>query len=91
MATDVPVPPTSELFNRRALAGRHPHLLSTNRIAWALRNRRTNGLDASGAIFRSASGEDLILEPAFLRWFLGLGGRAKPRARRRSAHVSAAS
>ncbi len=83
MPTEFSLPPTAELFNRRALAERHPQLLNPNRIAWALRNKRTNGLEASGAVFRAASGEDLIREPAFLAWFLGLSGRAKPRAPRR--------
>ncbi len=82
-AVNVPLPPTTELFPSRQLAGRHSHLLSENRLAWALRNRRKNGLEAAGAVFESPCGELLVHEPAFLAWFLGLSGRAKPRASRR--------
>jgi len=75
------VPPTAELFTKAQLATRHPHLLSANRLVWALRCRATNGL--SGAVFDSPCGELLIHEPAFLAWLLGLTGRSKPRAQRR--------
>jgi hypothetical protein len=85
---DTPTPPTTELFNKSQLAARHSHLLSASRVAWALRNRRRNGLDAAGVVFDSPCGELLIHEPAFLRWFLGLAGRAKPRALRRSRKAS---
>lgn len=78
------LPPTTELFNRHQLAERHAHLLTDHRIAWALRNRRNNGLDGTGAVYNSPCGELLIHEPAFLRWFLGLGGRSKPRRPRKS-------
>jgi len=82
MATEVPIlPPTVELFTKTQLAARHPHLLSANRLVWALRRRTVNGL--SGAVFDSPCGELLIHEPTFLAWFLGLKGRAKPRAFRR--------
>ena len=37
-------PATSELYNSRQLAGRHPHLLNEHRVAWAVRNRQKNGL-----------------------------------------------
>ena len=77
------IPPLSEVYPRRELVDRHPHLLNEHRVAWALRNRRTNGLSAAGAVFESPCGELLIHEPAFLAWFLGLAGRAKPRAARR--------
>jgi len=77
---NVPTPPTSELFTQRQLAERHTHLLNLNRIVWAVRNRTDNGLEAAGAVFASPCGEYLIHEPSFLRWFLGLAGRAKPRA-----------
>ena len=42
---------------------------------------------AAGApdVFDSPCGELLIHEPSFLAWFLGLSGRAKPRAARRAA------
>ena len=75
------VPPTTELVTKAQLVARHPHLLSVNRVAWALRCRAVNGL--SDAIFDSPCGELLIHEPSFLAWFLGLSGRAKPRAGRR--------
>jgi hypothetical protein len=55
--------------------------LTDSRVQWAVRNRYTNGL--AEAVFESKGGELLIHEPAFLRWFLGLEGRAKPRATRR--------
>jgi hypothetical protein len=84
------VPPTSELYTRRQLTERHPHLLNEHRVAWALRNRSKNGLSTVGAVFDSPCGELLIREPAFLAWFLGLAGRAKPRsARRHRAAVTA--
>jgi hypothetical protein len=76
-----PIPPTSELFPRHALVARHPNLLSDPRVQWALRNRKTNGL--SDAVYESQGGELLVHEPSFLRWFLGLSGRQKPRAARR--------
>ena len=75
------LPPTTELVTKAQLVARHPHLLSVNRVTWALRCRAANGLSA--AVFESPCGELLIHEPAFLAWFLGLVGRAKPRAGRR--------
>lgn len=75
------VPPTTELVTKAQLVAKHPHLLSINRVTWALRCRTENGL--SGAVFDSPCGELLIHEPAFLAWFLGLSGRAKPRVGRR--------
>jgi hypothetical protein len=80
-ATSSMMPPTAELFTKSQLAARHPHLLSANRLVWALRRRAVNGL--SSAVFESPCGELLVHEPAFLTWFLGLGGRAKPRVARR--------
>ena len=76
------LPPTAEICTRRELARRHPHLLSEHRVAWALRNRNKNGLNACHAVFESPCGELLVREPAFLAWFLGLNGRAKPRTLR---------
>lgn len=75
------VPPTTELVTKAQLVARHPHLLSVNRVTWALRCRALNGLSA--AVFDSPCGELLIHEPAFIAWFLGLSGRGKPRAGRR--------
>jgi hypothetical protein len=74
---DFGLPPTSELYNSRALVARHSHLLSLARVQWALRHRHTNGLGA--AVFETKAGELYIHEPAFLAWFLGLTGRNKPR------------
>ena len=74
-------PPMKELVTKAQLVARHPHLLSVNRVTWALRRRAVNGL--SVAVFNSPCGELLIHEPAFIAWFLGLSGRAKPRAGRR--------
>lgn len=83
------LPPTSELFTRRQFYQRHPHLLSKDRIDWAIRHRSKNGLAATGAVFDSAVGETLIHEPKFLEWFLGLTSRAKPRRLRTKAEVVA--
>lgn len=77
------IPPTTELFSKDQLAERHPHLLSIQRVQWALRNRHTNGLQDS--VYESRGGELLIHEPAFLSWFLGLTGRGKPRSSRKVA------
>ena len=74
-------PPSCELFSLRELAARHPNILSVNRLAWAVRNRTHNGLDA--AVYETAVGELLLHEPAVIRWLLGLDGRRKPRAPRR--------
>jgi hypothetical protein len=88
-ASAQPLPPTSELFTSRQLVQRHPHLLNQHRLDWAFRHRRKNGLTAAAAIFESPCGELLVHEPAFLAWFLGLSGRAKPRAARRRESVPA--
>ncbi len=72
--------PTSELFCKAALVERHPNLLTHPRVQWALRNRARNGLSAF--VYESKSGQLLIHEPEFLRWYLGLTGRSKPRASR---------
>jgi len=84
MPTATPeLPPVGELFEIAGLVARHPALLSRHRIQWALRHRRSNGLAAAGAVYESTVGVLLIHEPAFLRWFLGLAGRRKPRALRK--------
>src|ERR1700689_2875110 len=80
------IPATSELFSKEALVERHPNLLTYARVQWALRNRARNGL--SSVVYESKSGQLLVHEPEFLRWYLGLTGRSKPRAssvRRRNA------
>jgi len=74
------IPPTSELFSKEALVERHPNLLTYPRVQWALRNRTRNGL--SSIVHESKSGQLLVHEPEFLRWYLGLTGRSKPRASR---------
>lgn len=74
------IPPTSELFSKEALVERHPNLLTYARVQWALRNRARNGL--STVVYESKSGQLLVHEPEFLRWYLGLTGRSKPRASR---------
>src|SRR6185437_11678330 len=79
---DEPPPVQAELPTKTQLVARHPHLLSLNRVVWALRCRAVNGLSA--AVFDSPCGELLIHEPAFLAWFLGLSGRSKPRTGRRA-------
>lgn len=72
------LPVSSELFTIREMVCRHPNLLTESRVKWALRNRFKNGLD--NAVFETQGGELLIEEPSFLRWFLKLDGRNKPRA-----------
>lgn len=74
------IPLTSELFSKEGLVERHPNLLTYARIQWALRNRARNGL--SSVVHKSKSGRLLVHEPEFLRWYLGLRGRSKPRAPR---------
>ena len=76
----IAIPPTSELFTKHQIIERHSHLLNGSRVTWALRNRESNGL--APYVYEARSGELLINEPGFLRWFLGLGGRSKPRTLR---------
>lgn len=82
--SEIQLPPSCELFERDALIARHPSILNRYRVEWALRRRHKNGLDAVGAVFESRAGVLLIHEPTFIRWLLGLTGRARPRARRRT-------
>jgi hypothetical protein len=84
LAVNIPVPPASEIFPASEFSQRHPALLNEHRVKWALRHRRKNGLASAGAVFESPCGELMIHEPAFLAWFLGLVGRAKPRALRKA-------
>lgn len=74
-----PLPTPAELFPLADLPARHPNFLTASRVKWAARNRASNG--AADAFFESRGGELLVHEPTFLRWFLGLQGRSKPRAR----------
>jgi len=82
MHTAQTLPDAAEIFSLKALAARHPHLLSESRLKWAARNRRKNGLLDRRAIYESPTGELLFHEPKVLEWLLGLGGRAKPRVLR---------
>ncbi len=77
------IPQPSELFELLPLAERHPQLLTPNRLRWAARNRKHNGLEAAGGVFESPAGVLLFSEPAVIQWVLGLSGRGKPRATRR--------
>jgi hypothetical protein len=77
------LPPTNELFAQAQLVERHPSILNISRVKWAVRNRDKNGLAHAEAVFETKGNELYIHEPTFLRWFLGLSGRAKPRAARR--------
>lgn len=83
------LPPASELFTRRQLVERHPNVLNDSRVLWAARNRHENGLVEAGAIFDSPCGESIYHEPSFLRWFLGLTSRSKPRRLRNKSSVAA--
>ena len=74
------IPPTLELFSKETLVERHPNLLTNPRVQWALRNRSRNGL--LSVVYESKSGQLLVHEPEFLRWYLGFTGRSKPRASR---------
>lgn len=58
LAVPPPLPPMAELVTKSQLVARHPHLLSVNRVTWALRHRATNGL--ATAVFDSPCGELLI-------------------------------
>ena len=79
------LPPPAELFTLKQLSERHPNLLPPTRLRWAARNRHHNGLTCAGALFDSPCGELVAHEPTFLRWFLGLTGRHKPRASNRGS------
>jgi hypothetical protein len=81
---DRAIPPDSELYTVPELSMRHGRLLPVNRLRWAVRNRKTNGLEAAGGVFESPTGQHLLHEPTVLRWLLGLSGRSKPRAPRES-------
>jgi hypothetical protein len=80
ISKQTPIPATSELFTKEAMIERHPNFLTRPRIEWALRNRARNGLE--NVVYESKSGQLLIDESGFLRWYLGLTGRAKPRGAR---------
>ena len=83
------VPPAAEVFPLKTIELRHPELLQENRLRWAWRNRKSNGLLSCGAAIESPVGEILFHEPSLLRWLFGLAGRAKPRSTRRSKRRAA--
>ena len=68
-AAPTSIPPTTELVTKAQLVAKHPHLLSVNRVAWALRCRAVNGL--CDAIFDSPCGELLIQSHPSSRGSLG--------------------
>lgn len=82
------LPHANNLFPAAKFAERHPNLLNANRVAWAVRHRRVNGLAECGGTFESPLNQVLINEPAFLAWLVGLAGRKKPRSARRRARAS---
>jgi hypothetical protein len=82
-------PPVEELFPVRVFAARHPHFLNESKVRWAIRNRSTNGLQQVGAIFETRAGAFLVHEPTFIRWFLGLEGRSRPRCSPRREKIDA--
>jgi len=55
-----PLPPMTDLMTKSQLVARHPHLLSLNRVTWALRCRAVNGL--SGAVFDSPALSPCLME-----------------------------
>jgi hypothetical protein len=78
--TDQPAtPPAHECFAPKAFAERHPTVLNLNRVVWAIRNRRANGLLECGGVFESPMSQIFVHEPKFLQWLFGLSGRAKSR------------
>ena len=81
----VELPPATEIFNLSDMAARHPRLLPKNRLLWAARNRRRNGLAAANAVFESPTGQLFFHEASTLAWLLGRAGRSKPRTTRRRA------
>jgi hypothetical protein len=84
------LPLITELYTIPQLAERHAHLFPKNRLSWAVRNRDKNGLEASGAVFKSPTGHVVLHEPKFLAWFLWLTGRNGPRRGRRMRAASLA-
>jgi hypothetical protein len=70
----------------RELSARHPNILPLNRLIWAVRHRKSNGLAA--AVYETPVGEFLLHEPKVIEWLLGLDGRRKPRALRRPGRAT---
>ena len=77
--TSQALPPTEALLTRADLLAKHPTLLTPNRLKWALRNRKHNGLEKSGAIIESPLGVLLIHQYKFLEWVCGKRGLRRSR------------
>ena len=62
----------SDIYSVTAFKEKYSHLFrSKSELDYLLRNRKLNGLEASGAIIVSQSGRRLsIVEPLFASWFL---------------------
>ena len=65
----------SDIYSVTAFKEKYSHLFrSKSELDYLLRNRKLNGLEASGAVMVSQSGRRLsIVEPLFADWFL-VGG-----------------
>ena len=63
----------SDIYSVTAFKEKYSHLFrSKSELDYLLRNRKLNGLEASGAVIVSQSGRRLsINEPLFTDWFLG--------------------
>ena len=63
----------SDIYSVAAFKKKYSHLFrSKSELDYLLRNRKLNGLEASGAVIVSQSGRRLsIVEPLFADWFLG--------------------
>lgn len=63
----------SDIYSVTAFKEKYSHLFrSKSELDYLLRNRKLNGLEASGAVIVSQSGRRLsIVEPLFADWFFG--------------------
>ena len=61
-----------DIYSVTAFKEKYSHLFrSKSELDYLLRNRKLNGLEASGAVIVSQSGRRLsIVEPLFSNWFL---------------------
>lgn len=62
-----------DIYSVTAFKEKYSHLFrSKSELDYLLRNRKLNGLEASGAVIVSQSGRRLsIVEPFFADWFFG--------------------
>ena len=62
-----------DIYSVTAFKEKYSHLFrSKSELDYLLRNRKLNGLEASGAVIVSQSGRRLsIVEPLFADWFFG--------------------